>query len=155
MPDNKFYLSKERLEELEKEYRELVIEKRAEIAEKLKKAKEYGDLSENSEYTEAKDEQMAIEKRIADLEVILKNYEVIKKTGKKDAVEIGSKVSLEKKDGKKFTYTIVGSQEANPDEGKISNESIVGKALLGKKEGDEIAVETLNGKTSYKILNLE
>ena len=155
MPDNKFYLSKERLEELEKEYRKLVIEKRAEIAEKLKKAKEYGDLSENSEYTEAKDEQMAIEKRIADLEVILKNYEVIKKTGKKDAVEIGSIVSLERKDGKKFTYTIVGSQEANPDEGKISNESIVGKALLGKKERDEVEVETLKGKTSYKILNLE
>ena len=71
------------------------------------------------------------------------------------AVRTPTHVTLEKKDGKKFTYTIVGSQEANPDEGKISNESIVGKALLGKKEGDEIAVETLNGKTSYKILNLE
>jgi len=155
MSDNKFYLSKERLAELENEYRELVVEKRKEVAEKLKKAKEYGDLSENSEYTEAKDEQMAVEKRISELELILKNYEVIKKTGKKDSVEIGSRVSLERKDGKKFTYTIVGSQEANPDEGKISNESIVGKAILGKKEKDEVEVETLNGKTSYKILSLE
>lgn len=150
-----YYLSKERIAELKDELNDLVTNKRMEVAEKLKRAKEFGDLSENSEYNEAKDEQARLERRIAEVENILQNAELIKKSSQKDEVNIGSTVSVEKNGDAKIAYTIVGSEEANPDEGKISNESIVGGALLGHKVGDKIDVETPNGKNSYKIISID
>lgn len=149
------FLSKERLAELQAEYEDLTLRRRMEVADRLKKAKEFGDLSENSEYNEAKDEQAQVERRIAELEDILKNSEIIKKSSKKDEVTIGSTVTAERNDGVKVTYTIVGSQEADPDQGKISNESLVGGALLGKKVGEEAKVETMQGKKIFKVLAID
>ncbi|MFA5172908.1 MAG: transcription elongation factor GreA [Candidatus Paceibacterota bacterium] len=150
-----YYLSEERIAELQEELKDLTTNKRMEIAEKLKRAKEFGDLSENSEYNEAKDEQARLERRIMEVEDVLKNSELIKKSAKGEAVEIGSTVTVEKNEKEKITYTIVGSQEANPDEGKISNESLVGGALLGKAAGETVRVKTLSGENSYKIISIE
>ncbi|MDD4761753.1 MAG: transcription elongation factor GreA [Candidatus Pacebacteria bacterium] len=150
-----YYLSKERIEELKEELKDLTTNKRMEVAEKLKRAKEFGDLSENSEYNEAKDEQARLERRIMEVEDVLKNSELIKKSAKGEIVEIGSAVTVEKNGKEKINYIIVGSQEANPDEGKISNESLVGGALLGKAVGETVEVKTLNGENSYKIISIE
>jgi len=150
-----YYLSKERQEELQNELKQLTTTRRIEVAERLQKAKDFGDLSENAEYSEAKDEQAKLERRIAELEEILKNSELIKKSLKKDLVGIGSTVVVEKNGQQKMTYTIVGSQEVNPDEGKISNESLVGSALIDKVVGDEFEVESLSGKNKYKIISIE
>ena len=149
-----YYVSKERLGELEKEYNELITTRRMEVAERLRRAKEYGDLSENSEYNEAKDEQAQLERRIHEVEDILKNSEVIKKDNNASVASIGSEVIV-KKAGKEFTYTIVGSQEADPDQGKISNESPVGSALLGHAAGENVTVETLSGKVIYTIVAIK
>lgn len=149
------YLSKERLEELQAEYQQLVTERRMEVAERLKRAKEFGDLSENSEYNEAKDEQSQVERRIAELEDVLKNVEVVIKNGNKDMVGLGSVVEVERGDGASMVYTIVGSQEVDPDQGKISNESPVGEALLGHKTGETVAADTFKGPVKYTIKSIK
>lgn len=148
------YLTKEKLEELKKEAEYLKKDVRNEIAERLKRAKEYGDLSENAEYSEAKDEQARIESRIFELENILRNASIIKKNGGKDIVLIGSTIEVNKK-GKTLKYTIVGSNEAKPEENLISNESPLGKAFLDKKKGDIIKIETPGGKVEYKIIKID
>ena len=150
----KQYLTKERLEELKSELQKLKKEGRAEVAERLKKAKEYGDLSENSEYADAKDEQARIESNIFKLENMIRNAALIKKSSDKDSVDIGSTIEISKK-GKNFKYTIVGSNEARPEANLISNESPLGEAFLGKKTGDIVKIETPNGKTEYKIVKIE
>ncbi|MEK7593322.1 MAG: transcription elongation factor GreA [Patescibacteria group bacterium] len=150
----KQYLTKERLEELKSELQKLKKEGRAEVAERLKKAKEYGDLSENSEYADAKEEQARIESNIFKLENMIRNAALIKKSGAKDTVDIGSTIEISKK-GKNFKYTIVGSNEARPEANLISNESPLGEAFLGKKTGDIVKIETPNGKTEYKIIKIE
>ncbi|MEK7481745.1 MAG: transcription elongation factor GreA [Patescibacteria group bacterium] len=150
----KQYLTKERLEELKSELQKLKKEGRAEVAERLKKAKEYGDLSENSEYADAKEEQARIESNIFKLENMIRNAALIKKSGAKDTVDIGSTIEISKK-GKNFKYTIVGSNEARPEANLISNESPLGEAFLGKKTGDIVKIETPNGKTEYKIVKIE
>ena len=150
----KQYLTKERLEELKSELQKLKKEGRAEVAERLKKAKEYGDLSENSEYADAKDEQARIESNIFKLENMIRNAALIKKSSAKDSVDIGSTIEISKK-GKNFKYTIVGSNEARPEANLISNESPLGEAFLGKKTGDIVKIETPNGKTEYKIVKIE
>ena len=150
----KQYLTKERLEELKSELQKLKKEGRAEVAERLKKAKEYGDLSENSEYADAKDEQARIESNIFKLENMIRNAALIKKSSAKDSVDIGSTIEISKK-GKNFKYTIVGSNEARPEANLISNESPLGEAFLGKKTGDVVKIETPNGKTEYKIVKIE
>ena len=154
---NKVYLSKERLEELKEELADLKSRGRQEIAERLKRAKELGDLSENSEYMEARESQTRLEIRIAELEESVRNAEIIQKPGKGEVVKIGSTVRVEKCDDneKIFVYNIVGSNEAQPEKGLISNESPLGGSLLGKKVGDMVIVNTRKGEARYKILAIE
>ena len=136
------------LKKLEAELENLKTVGRADIAEKIKIARGYGDLSENSEYDEAKNEQAKIEARIVEIEAMLKNVEIIEDVkGKAKSVVIGVKVKvLDIEYGDECEYRVVGSTEADPRDGKISDESPVGKALLGKKIGDEVIVEAPGGE---------
>lgn len=147
------YLSQEKLNELKEELQTLKTQKRLEVAEQLKRAKEYGDLSENSEYSEAKEEQARVESRIFELDELLKKAVVVGKADKSGKVQVGNGVKLEK-GGKQIEYSIVGSNESRPEEGKISNESPIGKALLGRAVGEEVEVVTPGGKAVYKILEI-
>ncbi len=142
-------LSAEGLAKLESELDTLKTVTRNEIAEKLKVARGYGDLSENAEYDEARNDQGKIEARINEIEAILKNCQLISEdSSSKTVVGVGSKVKiLNKTMGKEFTYKIVGSAEANAMEGKISNESPVGMALIGHEAGDEVVAILPNGTT--------
>lgn len=149
-----YHLTPERVEELKKELEVLKTEKRADVSERLKRAKEFGDLAENSEYTEAREEQSAVETRIAEIEDMLKQVSLIKKSDGGDTVHIGGTVTVEK-DGKEKKYMIVGSEESRPDENKISNESPLGAAFLGKKVGDSVSVTTPNGEATYKVTRIE
>ncbi|RJQ29584.1 transcription elongation factor GreA [Candidatus Parcubacteria bacterium] len=152
---DKYYLTKERFEELKKELGDLKNKGRLDIAERLKRAKEFGDLSENSEYAEAREEQSFVESRIFELEELLKKAVLIKKSGgSAEHVEVGSTVSV-KKDGQVFRYTLVGSYEAKPEEGKISDESPLGKAFLRRKVGDSVAVTVPSGSVVYQITKIE
>ena len=128
--------------------------KRIEVAKRLKRAKELGDLSENSEYQEARNEQMQVESRIFELEQIIKNVKMIEKGGSAGVVRIGSTVKVEK-NGKGATFTIIGSNETKPEVGLISNESPLGQALIGHGIGDVCQVQTPGGKVSYKITAIE
>ncbi len=148
-----YYLTKERLEELKSELISLKTDKRVEIASKLKRAKEFGDLSENAEYQSAKDEQANVERRIGDLDEIIRNVLVIKKMPDQDTIDVGSSVEVSR-DGKSMEFHIVGSEEARPEDGKISNESPLGRELLGHKVGDSIAVDAPNGKVQYKVVKI-
>ena len=144
------YLSKEGLEKLRAELDEMVTVKRPEVANRIHDAKEHGDLSENAEYEDAKNEQAFVEGRIQTLEALIKNATIIDENHSTDHVQIGSTVSVESGDGKE-TFTIVGSAEAKPGEGRISNESPVGRALLGKKKGEKVVVKVPAGDFTYKI----
>ena len=152
---NQYYVSKERLEELRRELEEFKTVKRREVADRLKLAKEYGDLSENAEYTEAREEQERVERRIFELEELLKQAVVIEeRKGVTDEVRIGATVTV-RKGNETVKYHIVGSNEARPEEGKISNESPIGKALLGHKVGERVLVQTPGGEVSYAIMKVE
>lgn len=148
------HLTKEGLEELKKELECLKKEGRQEIAERLKRAKEYGDLSENSEYSDAKESQAKLEGRIFELEEIIRNAVLIKKSVRKDKVSIGSTIEVQK-GSKMFKYTIVGSREARPEANLISNESPLGKAFIERKIGDKVEINTPNGKVDYRIIKIE
>ncbi|MGC9968721.1 MAG: transcription elongation factor GreA [Minisyncoccia bacterium] len=150
----KQYLTKERLEELTVELATLKNKKRVEVAERLKQAKEYGDLSENSEYVEAREEQASVEMRIAELEDLLKEAVTIKKLEGGDTVTVGSTVVVRKGE-KTMSYTIMGSHEAKPEEGKISDESPLGRAFLKKKAGETVEVTTPAGIATFEILKIE
>lgn len=159
MAEKVFYVTQEGLDALEKELNDLKVNGRREVADKIKVALSYGDLSENSEYDEAKNDQAILEARIADLEVMLSNAQVIAKNEQEaDTVHIGSviSVSMKRTGGAESTrdFSIVGSNEASPREGRISDESAVGKALIGKKIGDRVEVETPAGVTEYVILSV-
>ena len=145
------------LKKLEDELHELKVVRRKEVAEKIKEAREQGDLSENAEYDAAKDEQRDIEARIEQIEKILKNAEVVvEEEVDLDKISIGCKVRiLDCEFDEELEYKIVGSTEANSLKGKISNESPVGKALLGKKVGDSVVVETQMGEITYKVLEIQ
>ena len=149
----KQYLTKERLEEFKAELETLKNTRRNEVAQRLKQAKEYGDLSENSEYAEARDEQANVETRIFELEDLLKNAVIIEKSEANGVVQVGSVITI-KKGEKTSVYTIVGKYEAQPEEGKISDESPLGKAFLKHKVGDEINVTTPGGVAKYEILKI-
>ncbi|MBU6500801.1 MAG: transcription elongation factor GreA [Patescibacteria group bacterium] len=151
---DKYYLTKERLEELKVELEGLKNGKRQEVAEKLKHSKEYGDLSENSEYAEAREEQAVVESRIFELDDLLKKAVIIKKSESGDKIAVGSLVTV-KKGEKIFEYSLVGSYEAKPEEGKISDESPLGRAFLGKKVGDDVTVKTPAGEATYQITKIE
>ena len=149
------YLSQEHYDELQKELEELKTDGRVEVAKRLKQAKELGDLSENSEYQEAKFAQSKLEGRASELNEIIRNASIIKKSVGTATVRIGSEVKLEKDDKDEVKYTIVDSNEASPLKGLISNESPLGRAILGKKAGDIVKIETVAGEKSYKILSIE
>ncbi|OGD24594.1 transcription elongation factor GreA [Candidatus Azambacteria bacterium RIFCSPHIGHO2_01_FULL_40_24] len=151
---NQAYLSQEGIETLKKELQELKTKKRQEIARRLQEAKDLGDLSENAEYFEAKEAQSLNENHIAELEDLLKNAVVIKTSSAEDVVIIGSTIET-KSDGNIDVFNIVGSAEAKPQEGKISNESPLGRAFLGKRAGDEIEIKTPGGTVKYKIIKIE
>jgi transcription elongation factor GreA len=130
-------LTKEGKEELEKRLEYLKVTKRAEITERIKTAREFGDLSENAEYDAAKNEQAMIEGEILEIEAKLKHAVIIKDGEKRDSVSLGSKVDFIFEDGEEYTYEIVGTTEADVELGRISNESPLGNALLGKKAGEK------------------
>ena len=148
------YISQEGLEKLKQELTELKTIKRKEVSARLEHAKSLGDLSENAEYQEAKEEQSLIESQIAELEETVRNAVVIKKNHRTDIVSVGSTVQV-KLDGREETYTIVGSEEASPASGKISNESPLGKAFLGHKVGDTVEVKTPTGVTVCLIVEIQ
>lgn len=145
------------LKKLEDELHELKVVRRKEVAEKIKEAREQGDLSENAEYDAAKDEQRDIEARIEELEAILKNAEVVvEDEADTEKINVGCKVLVyDEEFEEEVEFKIVGSTEANSLQGKISNESPLGKALIGAKVGDEISVEAPVGMMNYKILKIE
>lgn len=146
------YLSPEGLEQHKKELEELKT-KRQEIAQRLEEAKALGDLSENNEYLQAREAQAFNEGKILELEQLLRDAVVIEKNKRNSIVQVGCTVQV-KANGKSQQFMIVGSEEANPASGKISNESPLGKAFLGKKAGDAAEVETPGGRISYKIISI-
>ena len=156
MKNNETLITAEGLEQLKSELDELKLVKRKEISEKIKAALAFGDISENAEYDEAKNEQANVESRIAKLELMIKNAKVIKTSKKNGIVNIGSKVKIKDLEfDEEMEYTIVGSAEADPFKGRISNVSPLGEALLGKKLGEIIEVESPVGdKIKYQILTV-
>ena len=157
MADKKHILTYAGLKQYEDELQNLKVVKRKEVAQKIKEAREQGDLSENAEYDAAKDEQRDIELRIEELEKLLKNAEVVVEDEiDLDKINIGCKVKLlDVEYDDEMEFYIVGSTEANSLKGKISNESPVGKALIGHKVGDTVEVETPAGVFAYKILEIQ
>lgn len=150
----KFILTQEGLSNLKQEYEELVYQKRPAITQRIRNAREFGDLSENSEYDAAKEEQTLIETRITALEQVLKKAQVITPTQKTDFIVIGSTVVVEI-EGEIDEFQVVGTMEADPAKRKISNESPVGQALLGAKVGDVVEVSTPIVKAKYKVLEIK
>ena len=150
-------LTEEGYENLEEELEYLKNVKRREVAKRIKTARDFGDISENSEYDDAKNEQAFIEGRIKEIENMLQNARVIKDDEITDeTVNVGTTVKLKDNEtGDEFSYTIVGAAEADPLKGKISNESPIGKAILGHQVGDQVDVETPSGRLSYEILLIQ
>jgi transcription elongation factor GreA len=150
----KQFITEEGLEKLKEELNYLKTEKRQEISRRIQAAKELGDLSENAEYSEAKEQQALNEGNIAEMEETLKNAQTIDNDHNSNIVSVGSTITI-KNDGGKRTYTIVGSNEANPSEGKISNETPLAISFIGHKVNDKVEVETPKGKVEYKIIKIE
>ena len=156
MTDQQSFLTAEKFTELKQELDHLKTVRRKEVAESLEYARSLGDLSENAEYQEARDMQAAIEERIAHLEKVIKEAKIVAHDKKGDIVVLGSTVSIVKeKEKDSRTYTIVGSEEANIHEHKLSYLSPLGEALMGKSKGDEFVFETPAGKMKYKVLKVE
>ena len=157
MEAKKNLLTYEGLKKLEDELQDLKVVKRKEVSQKIKEAREQGDLSENAEYDAAKDEQRDIEARIEEIEKILKNAEVVVEDEVDlDKISVGCSVKvLDMEYDEEMEFKIVGSTEASSLQGRISNESPVGMALIGKKEGDVVSVETQAGIIEYKILDIQ
>ena len=149
----KYYLTREKINLLKEELRRLKEIERPETIERLKSSKEYGDLSENSEFFEAQDALSRIEAKILEIEDLIKNAVVIRKTSKKDKVGVGSIIEVKKND-QVFRYRIVGPFEAKPEENLISNESPLGRGFLNKKVGEEVTVKTPQGEVKYIILKI-
>lgn len=149
------FLTQEGQEKLKAELDKLINVKRKEISQKIKSAKEFGDLSENAEYSEAKEEQSFIEGRIQELDHVLKNSTIISAGGNRtcDTVGVGCTVAVQLESGD-MNLRIVGSAEADPEKGHISHESPIGKALMGRKKGDEVDIEVPAGTIKYKIKNI-
>ncbi|HOZ56344.1 MAG TPA: transcription elongation factor GreA [bacterium] len=152
MPDQ--IISQEGYDKLKKELEYLVLTKRHEIADRIQKAKDMGDLSENAEYSEAKDEQAFNEGRIAELSTMIKNLTVVQNGQNKDTVGMGSRVKVKCEAGER-EYEIVSFNEADPTAGKISNESPLGRAFLHRKKGDKVKVITPKGEMEYTITKIE
>ena len=155
MADIKYKLSQERLDELHDELMYLQTVREKEISQQIKEARSFGDLSENSEYDEAKTEQGKLYSKIAEIKNLIENAEIIEKTKSVDTVTLGSTITvIDVEEGVEETYQIVGSQEANPMQGKISDDSPFGKGLLGGTVGQTVVVEAPVGKMSFKIMEI-
>ncbi|MEE8722183.1 MAG: transcription elongation factor GreA [Eggerthellaceae bacterium] len=155
MANENYVLTEEGRQKLEEELHYLETEKRAEVGERIKVAREFGDISENSEYDDAKNEQGLVEARIAEITRILSEATVVSGPKRSNKISIGSKVTLDM-GGRERVFTIVGGAEANVAQGKISNESAVGAALIGHKKGDEITTTGPTGREiSMKVLKIE
>ncbi|MDO8599026.1 MAG: transcription elongation factor GreA [bacterium] len=150
MTDGQTYLTPEGLEKLKEELRQLKFFRRKEIADKIERAKELGDLSENAEYQEAKDEQAFTEGRIIELETLLNTATIISAPSGTKQVEIGNTVTV-RQNGDERVFAIVGANEADPANGKISNESPLGRSLIGKRAGEEFEVVVPKGKMTYRV----
>lgn len=148
-----FHLTQEGIDELKAEL-ESLISRRADVADAIKTAREQGDLTENAEYHAAKDEQQVMESRITEVEYILANVEVIAKPKADGAVQLGSSVQLKGTEGKTKQFQVVGTVEADPLNGKISDESPIGKALIGKKIGEEVEIVTPVETAIYTIASI-
>ncbi len=153
MAEEKVYVTQTGLKKLQEEYDQLVSVRRKEVAEKLQKARELGDVSENAAYDAARDEQAFVEGRIAELDGVLKRVEVVEEE-KGGVIQVGSTVRVHL-DGNEQEFQIVGAPEANPSDGKISHESPLGRALLGKKIGDQVEIEAPAGKLTYHVLGIK
>ncbi len=155
MAEMKYKMSRERYEEIEKELEYLQTVREKEVAEQIKEARSYGDLSENSEYDEAKTEQGKLYSKIAEYKNLLENAEIVEMTGKVGTIGIGSKVKvLDMEFNEETEYQIVGSQEANPVLGRISDESPFGRGLMGHKIGETVTVEAPVGALQFQILDI-
>jgi len=154
--EKSYYMTEEGKEKLENELHVLKTEKRKEVVERIKIARDFGDLSENSEYDSAKEEQAFVETRIAQLEKMIRNAVIIENDeANADIVSLGKQVTfVELPNGEEETYTIVGSAEADPFEGKISNDSPMAKSLLGQEKGTEVMVPTPGGEIKVKIVDV-
>lgn len=153
MVERQAFITREGYEKLVRELHDLKSIKRKEIAWRIQEAKELGDLSENAEYQDAKNEQAFIEGRIFELDSLLKNVTVVDEKRTSGVIEFGSKVKT-RSDGSTHEYIIVGSKEADPSLGKISNESPVGRAFLGRKVGDVIEINTAKGSKRFEVLSV-
>lgn len=153
MVDGQTYLTPEGLERLKEELRNLKQVRRKEIADKIERAKELGDLSENAEYQEAKDEQAFVEGRIIELDTILNTATIVTSPGGTKQVSIGNTVRV-RQNGDERTYTIVGANEADPTGGKISNESPLGRSLIGRRVGESLEVQVPKGTVTYKVVEI-
>ncbi|MCD5323664.1 MULTISPECIES: transcription elongation factor GreA [Pontibacillus] len=155
--EKSYYMTEEGLQKLEDELKYLKTEKRQEVVERIKIARGFGDLSENSEYDAAKDEQAFVESRISQVENMIRNAEIIESdSSDSDEVALGKSVTFQElPDGDEETYTIVGSAEADPFEGKISNDSPMAKSLLGHVVGEKVTVATPGGEINVKIVSVE
>jgi transcription elongation factor GreA len=147
-------ITKEGLKKIQEELENRKGKMRQEIARSIKEAKEQGDISENAEYSEAKRQQNENENRIAELEMIIKNSQIVEHDSKLQGIQMGSKVKV-KFNGSETEFEIVGSNEVDPANFKISNESPMGKAFMGKNKGDEVEAETPSGRIKYKILDVK
>ncbi len=155
MADNKYKMSRERYEELQKELEYMQTVREKEVSELIKEARSYGDLSENSEYDEAKTEQGKLYSKIAEYKNLLENAEIVEHTHRAGVIGIGSKVTvLDVELGEQSEYQIVGSQEANPMSGRISDDSPFGKGLIGHKIGETVTIEAPAGDLQFEILNV-
>lgn len=155
MEDKPVLLTHDGLQKLEEELEQLVNVRRREVAERIRQARDFGDIAENSEYTEAKNEQSLVEGRIMTLESMVRNAVLIEENGKRhDVVEVGAQVKVTTDDGDE-SYSMVGAAEADPIAGRISNESPLGRALLGHKAGDEVQWESPMGTSRVKIVSVK
>lgn len=155
MGDQK-YLTAEGAGRLREELKELKGPVREELARRLRAAIQMGDLAENADYHAAKEQQAFLEGRIQELEYLLKNAIIVEDTGeKREVVDLGARVTVQEEDFPPETYQLVGAKEADPRNGRISNESPIGTALMGKREGDEVTAETPGGDVRLKILKIE
>ena len=154
--ETRFKMSAERLEELKQELLYLQTVREKEVAEQIKEARSFGDLSENSEYDEAKTEQGKLYSKIAEIKNLIENAEIVEKSDETDKVGIGSVVTVrDHETGEEETYQIVGSQEANPMQGKISDDSPFGKGLFGHRAGEEVEIEAPAGILKFEIIKID
>ncbi|HUD06998.1 MAG TPA: transcription elongation factor GreA [Candidatus Saccharimonadales bacterium] len=153
MIKKEFHLTPDGVAELKTELEELIAQ-RGPLAERIKSAREFGDLTENAEYATARSDQERVENRISEIEHILQNVKLITRPRTDNKVQLGSTVKLKGSDSKPKTYKVVGTVEADPSEGKISDESPIGQALLGKQVGEQVEIKTPIENLSYKVVEI-